>query len=100
MNWRERKKLYKKAMKKWGLNLQLGMLMEESAELIKATHKVIRTDLNSDWRRMAEEIADLEIMIEQIKQIDWQKIPERVENFKHDKLLRLKKMLEEEDARE
>ncbi len=91
----QRKKMYKEAIKKWGIPLQLGMLMEESAELIQATHKVMRTDLNSDWRNMAEEIADVEIMIEQIKLgIDWQNISERVENFKHDKLLRLKKILE------
>ena len=97
MNRTERKKLYKQAIDKWGLPAQLGMLMEESAELIQATHKVMRhiNNKTSVWRGLVEEIADVEIMIEQIKtQVDWQCIEERVETAKHDKLLRLKKMLE------
>ena len=95
----ERKKLYRKAIEKWGLPLQLNMLMEESAELIQATSKVLRKGdkENQPWRNLAEEIADVEIMIEQIKVcVTWQEIERLVEINKHDKLLRLKKMLEED----
>lgn len=74
MNRRERKKLYKQAIQKWGITLQLGMLMEECAELIQATHKVIRLGekKNSAWHDLVEEMADVEIMLEQIQTtIDW-----------------------------
>jgi NTP pyrophosphatase (non-canonical NTP hydrolase) len=96
MNLSERKQLYKKAIQKWGLPAQLGMLMEECAELIKATHKVLRNNSRSAWLGLAEELADVEIMIEQIKtQTDSKYISVRVKKFKHEKLLRLKKLLEE-----
>ena len=43
-----------------------------------------------------QEVADVEIMIEQIKlSTDWQRLVEKVETAKHDKLLRLKNMLKE-----
>lgn len=96
MNLRERKKLYKKAIVKWGHTLQLIILMEEAAELIQATSKVLRKGdkKKSVWQGLAEEIADVEIMIEQIKlSTDWQRLEERVEAAKQDKLLRLKFML-------
>jgi len=95
----EIKNLFRKAIKEWGLSLQLGMLMEECAELIQATHKVVRNmdKQTSVWRGMIEEIADVEIMIDQIKTtVTWENIGPRVETAKHDKLRRLKKMLEEE----
>ncbi|CAB1061189.1 hypothetical protein D1BOALGB6SA_5962 [Olavius sp. associated proteobacterium Delta 1] len=98
MNLRQRKILYKKAVRKWGLITQLGMLMEEAAELIKATHKVIRS-WNKDyskWNDLAEEIADVEIMIEQIKSVtDWNNLENKVEAFKEKKLLRLKDLVKE-----
>ena len=94
---RETKKLYKAAVKKWGLPLQMGMLMEECAELIQATSKVIRKgdrEMNT-WRNLAEEMADVEIMIEQLKQqITWADMKTMTATYKHDKLLRLKTMLE------
>ena len=95
----ERKKLYKEAVRKWGLPFQLGMLMEECAELIQATHKVVRKadKENSVWRLLVEEMADVEIMIEQIKlSVDWQSLESRVKTAKHDKLLRLKRMVEDD----
>jgi len=94
----ERTVLYRNAVKKWGLPLQLGMLMEESAELIHATHKVMRNrdkEINT-WRRLADEMADVEIMIEQIKAVCTDiDLRLAVETNKHDKLLRLQRMIEE-----
>ena len=91
MNLRERKKLYRAAVQKWGLTLQMGMLMEESAELIQATHKVMRTDMPVFWDHLAEEMADVEIMIEQIStMVDWQDLKVKKEQFKLQKLERLK----------
>ena len=90
---KETKILYTAAVRKWGLQSQFGMLMEECAELIQATNKVMRKgdeDVNT-WRHLAEEMADVEIMIEQLKHvIDWQNLEEKVATAKHDKLLRLK----------
>lgn len=97
------KRLYKEAVRKWGLPLQFGMLMEECAELIKATNKVMRKGEQSAqvWRDLAEEMADVEIMIGQIKTFcDWERLQEKVKTAKHDKLLRLKSMLEEKEMQE
>ena len=92
----ERKKLYCKTFEKWGFNLQMGMLMEECAELIQATHKIIRlSNYNREkWERLIEELADVEIMIEQIKLgLDGHNLEYRVEKVKNNKLKRLKEML-------
>jgi len=96
MNRREEKDIYRKAIRKWGFQLQLGMLMEECAELIQATHKVIRKgdeDLGT-WRNLAQEMADVEIMIDQLKiTVTWQDLQLNVKTNRHDKMLRLKEML-------
>lgn len=95
MDKRETKKLYKAAVQAWGVEAQLGMLMEECAELIQAANKVLRKGENSDWRHLAQEMADVEIMIEQLKTAtDWQNLEQIAKTEKHDKLLRLKALLE------
>ena len=94
----ERKKLFKKAFDKWGLESQLLMLMEECAELTQSASKVIRYHKNktSVWRSLIEEIADVEILIEQIETcVDWENIRQRVNTVKYDKLRRLKRVVEE-----
>ncbi len=91
-NRRERKKLYKAAIEQWGYKTQLGMLMEECAELIQAAHKIIRG--TEEWYKLAQEMADVEIMIEQIKfMTDWQILETRVESAKNFKLRRLQERL-------
>lgn len=55
--------LYAQSVEKWGFGLQLLLLMEESSELCGATSHFLRTD-NLD--EMAEEIADVQIVIEQV----------------------------------
>jgi NTP pyrophosphatase (non-canonical NTP hydrolase) len=58
--------LYKEAIVKWGLDAQLDMLQEECAELIMAVNKHRR----SKGRKktcIAEEIVDVQIMIEQVR---------------------------------
>lgn len=96
MNRPEQKKLYKQAWKRWG-HLQYAILMEECAELIKAVSKYQRNGNSSAQlaRDLVEEIADVEIMIEQlIVNHDWENFRKRIEKAKHDKLLRLKDILE------
>ncbi|TDO77698.1 hypothetical protein DFR79_13230 [Halanaerobium saccharolyticum] len=60
----DKKQIYIKAIDKWGFKSQSIMLMEECAELIQAVSKLHRT---GNPNKMYEEIADVEIMIEQIK---------------------------------
>jgi NTP pyrophosphatase (non-canonical NTP hydrolase) len=96
----EVKKLYRKAMRTWGYDAQMQMLMEESAELIQAVSKVLRNKKapNDAYRMLAEEMADVEIMIDQIKEhTTWMNLKSHVETNKHDKLLRLKERLAKYD---
>lgn len=96
MNKIETKKLYKDAVEKWGLPLQFGMLMEECAELIQATNKIMRKESPESWKQLAEEMADVEIMIDQLKSvINWQNLETHVAEYKEEKLQRLKKRIEE-----
>lgn len=98
-----RKALYIDAVRKWGMPLQMGMLMEECAELIKATNKVMRKNNDQTWLDFAEEMADVEIMIEQLKttighNINGHLFPDIVASKRHDKILRLSEMLKKEGA--
>lgn len=83
-------KLYAQALLKWGLDPQLDMAQEECAELIMAINKLRR----SKYRRksyVAEEIADVRIMINQI--ILGLEIEKQVKNFTDLKLKRLERRL-------
>jgi len=57
-------KIYEKAIEKWG-DKQIIVAMEEMAELIKELSKHLRGRENK--KEITEEIADVEIMIEQLK---------------------------------
>ena len=59
--------LYDKALKKWGKTNQLKQTTEELAELIVAICKLGRSFNGKNKNDVAEEIADVEIMIEQTK---------------------------------
>ncbi|GAI78537.1 unnamed protein product, partial [marine sediment metagenome] len=62
--------LYKKAIEKWGYELQINMCIEECAELIKALMKGRRNPKNPNLvDDILEEMVDVEIMIEQLKLI-------------------------------
>lgn len=81
--------IYRKASDTWGQVAQLIVAIEELAELQQAITKVIRTGEVSD--NLSEEIADVEIMIAQIKFI----FPDlTVEEWKVRKMERLEKKLE------
>ena len=95
MDCQEKKELYKKALLKWGPDLQLGMLQEECAELIVAINKLRRTGDPSSLGKLAEEIADVLIMTEQIEiHLANLGYVRTVSNMKELKLSRLKKTLE------
>lgn len=83
--------LYAAAVKKYGKISQLIMCMEEMAELTKEISKSIRGVDNSS--AISEEIADVEIMLEQLRVI-YQNRSE-VDTIKADKLRRLAYRMEE-----
>ncbi|KXS45577.1 MAG: hypothetical protein AWU54_313 [Candidatus Frackibacter sp. T328-2] len=78
--------IYQKAIEKWGAESQFGMAQEEAAELIRAISKVLRGKESN----IEEEIADVEIMLEQLRlMLDEVKI----EKEKQRKLNRLEKLV-------
>ena len=60
----EVKKLYSRALAKWGFPAQATMVMEECAELINAMCKLERGRITED--EVITEIADVMIMCEQM----------------------------------
>ena len=59
--------IYERALRTWGIDAQLGMVIEECAELIKA--------INKHWRgkgtkeELIEECVDVELMICQMREL-------------------------------
>jgi len=85
------KELYLKCESKWGRPAQIMMLIEEMAELTKAMAKTYRCYNEKTELDMIQEMADVEIMIEQITTIFH--IGERVREQKKIKLNRLTKLV-------
>ena len=61
----DEKDIYRQALKKWGSTAQVIMVFEEMAELQKELTKFLRGNWIGD--NIAEEIADCEIMLDQMK---------------------------------
>ncbi|KKL55241.1 hypothetical protein LCGC14_2257380 [marine sediment metagenome] len=59
--------IYHTALKKWGIKFQVIMLGEEQAELFKAISKQVRKPTTTRAIEIAEELADVEVMIGQMK---------------------------------
>lgn len=59
--------IYKKAFDMWGLKSQLVKLAEECSELSAGVCKYVIKDNDKVFANVIEEIADVEIMIEQVK---------------------------------
>jgi|TARA_Y100000310_G_C20704425_1_gene834158 NTP pyrophosphatase (non-canonical NTP hydrolase) len=66
MDLKIREDAYKMAIEKWGAKAQLEMAQEEATELALAVRKHIRKNDETSFSNLVEEIADVEIMIEQI----------------------------------
>ena len=67
INYEDRKKIYQAAMRKWGVDLQTMMAVEEMSELTKEICKIKRGKMDLD--ALADEIADVTIMLEQLREI-------------------------------
>lgn len=92
-----KEEIFQKALDKWGFNSQVKQLFEEMAELVIALNKFDRAQ-NDDIREgrvyaIIDEIADVELMLDQMKYIFYCK--ERVEERYKMKLDRLIKMVTE-----
>lgn len=67
----ERKEILERAIGTYGYHAQVNMCLEEMAELAKALLKMRRTggDVQEKLDNIREEIADVQIMIDQMKLI-------------------------------
>ncbi|WP_040191021.1 nucleoside triphosphate pyrophosphohydrolase family protein [Clostridium culturomicium] len=88
MNREERIELYRKAIGNYGEAAQQIVAMEECSELIQAISKKLR----GRETNLEEEIADVEIMLEQLKLMSNESL---IEEIKESKLQRLEKRLNE-----
>jgi len=85
--------IYQKAIDKWGQTAQLEMAQEEATELALAVRKFVRNTCDRTFHDLSNEIADVEIMIEQIKFM-YPKITEDIDKNKKYKLNRLNERIE------
>lgn len=67
INYEDRKTVYQAALRKWGVDLQTMMAVEEMSELTKEICKIKRGKIDLD--ALADEIADVTIMLEQLRMI-------------------------------
>ena len=89
------KEIYELAMVMFSKDHQALILVEECAELQKELVKFIRGKVN--WAHLAEEIMDVEIVLEQLKIIVEGVEPGLLADWKNTKLWRLEKRLEAND---
>ena len=91
----------RKVVEKFGIDIQQIVAMEELGELIQAISKIARWECNQSEDidtlleyidNLAEEIADVEIMLEQLKQCHGCHI--QADDYKRRKLEKLKSMVE------
>lgn len=85
----KRNELYEKAVEKYGLQAQSLIAIEEMTELSKVILKGFRNEINKE--ELTDEIADVEIMLEQLKQ--FHEIGNKVRDRKRYKKIRLEKRL-------
>lgn len=65
----EKERVLISAISKWGKSVQVEIAVEECAELIKAIQKNKRYPCKENMKKIEEEIADVEIMIKQLRLI-------------------------------
>jgi hypothetical protein len=59
------KKIFEQCIEQWGLDSQIGMAIEECAELIQVINKWYRGKATGE--QFVEELVDVSLMIEQMK---------------------------------
>lgn len=86
----------KRALETWGEEAQMLMVVEEMSELMKEVLKNINRKKNN-IAEIIEETADVEIMLEQLKEN--YKIAEKVETYKAEKIKLIAKRLDDWDKK-
>ncbi|MBR1949025.1 MAG: hypothetical protein IKA30_04465 [Alphaproteobacteria bacterium] len=86
----------KRALETWGEEAQMLMVVEEMSELMKEVLKNINRKKNN-IDEIIEETADVEIMLEQLKEN--YKIAEKVEAYKAEKIKLIAKRLDDWDKK-
>jgi NTP pyrophosphatase (non-canonical NTP hydrolase) len=98
IEYEQRRKLYERALRLKGIENQLDITIEECAELIQALIKLKRThdkyDVEVIKEHLAEELADNQIMAEQLVISFGTEFAEQIINHKNNKLNRLRKRLD------
>ena len=97
MKKEKREELYQKAIEKWGVVSQIEMLNEESIELALAVRKFLRNNKIPEYEftnatNLIEEMADVEIMMEQLCYI-YPSFKNQIQEVKDFKLQRLEKKI-------
>ena len=87
----DKKNLYSKAVLKWGVSAQIMMAIEELSELSVELCHWLRINKESNKNKLVDELADVEIMLEQLKQMF--NLFDDVRIKKSHKLERLNKLL-------
>lgn len=96
---RAEEEILKSAIDKWGTDIQALMLIEEMSELTKALIKYWRNQEINLFDHIAEEVADVEIMLAQLKIIfEGMAIDTAVKEYKQIKLMRLEQRLNEKEG--
>lgn len=80
----------------FGYEAQKNMLIEEQAELIQALNKFDRKGTEEAFNNIIEEMADVELMIDQVKYLlDINQ--DTIEEIKEDKIRRTKERIKREE---
>ena len=94
------KSIFEQAVECWGPVSQVGMVNEEAGELFTVLNQWIRGRVSAS--RVAEEVADMSIVLDQIPHIvavggmDPEKFSLMVGRFREQKLVRLQEILKQE----
>ncbi len=87
--------LLKRCVEEWGEDSQIDMAIEECSELVMALCKARRNINEQTFSCVCEEIADVEIMMQQLRIIF---DTDKVDKFREEKLKRLRERLETREA--
>jgi len=93
MNYEERKKIYTEAIATYGKTAQLEMAQEEATELALAVRKFVRQPTRQRVTDLIEEMADVEIMQEQIN-VMFPNFRKRIDSIKAIKLQKLSRKID------
>jgi len=91
--------LFEKSREKWGLRSQILMCAEEAGELAVATLHLERQvkDKSKSWESFAEEIADVEFMIAEMKHY-FPRIQDKIDKYRAEKRKYLRGLLKLKDT--